>query len=107
MSAHNYRVTLEYLGGKHAESDLHAPVQFEVGNHDDLFNIIDRVQSAQLTDTDTAAALALGMKLFGEVMLKHRKDPLFEKLQPAYREFIGAFKERITAGQENQTPPLA
>ncbi len=107
MSAHNYRVTLEYLGGKHANSDLHAPVQFEVGNHDDLFNIIHRVQTAQLTDADTAAALALGMKLFGEVMLKHRKDPLFEKLQPAYREFIGAFKERITAGNEGPAQALA
>ncbi|WP_353155891.1 DUF3861 domain-containing protein [Herminiimonas fonticola] len=107
MSAHNYRVTLEYLGGKHAASDLHKPVQFEAGNHDDLFNIIQRVQTAQLTDADTAAALTLGMKLFGEVMLKHRKDPLFEKLQPAYREFIGAFKERITAGQEGQAQALA
>lgn len=106
MSAHNYRVTLEYLGGKHAQSDLHTPVQFEVGNHDDLFQIIQRVQSAQLTDADTAAALALGMKLFGEVMLKHRKDPLFEKLQPAYREFIGAFKERITVGHQAQIQPL-
>lgn len=103
MSAHNYRVTLEYLGGK---SDLHEPVQFEVGNHDDLFNIIQRVQTANLTDADTAAALALGMKLFGEVMLKHRKDPLFEKLQPAYREFIVAFKERIPAGHETQIQPL-
>ena len=107
MSAHNYRVTLEYLGGKHAESDLHQAVRFEVGNHDDLFNIIQRVQTAQLTDADTAAALALGMKLFGEVMLKHRKDPLFEKLQPAYREFIDAFKERIAAGQEGQAQALA
>ncbi|MDO9419865.1 MAG: DUF3861 domain-containing protein [Herminiimonas sp.] len=106
MSAHNYRVTLEYLGGKHAGSELHAPVQFEVGNHDDLFNIIERVQGAQLTDADTAAAMALGMKLFGEVMLKHRKDPLFEQLQPAFREFIGAFKERIAAAHEGQSQPL-
>jgi hypothetical protein len=106
MSAHNYRVTLEYLGGKHAQPDLHAPLQFEVGNHDDLFNIIGKVQSAKLTDADSAAALALGMKLFGEVMLKHRKDPLFEKLQPAYREFIGELKQRIAAEPHDQRQPL-
>lgn len=106
MSAHNYRVTLEYLGGKHAGSELHAPLQFAVGNHDDLFNIIERVQASQLADPDTAAALALGMKLFGEVMLAHRKDPLFEQLQPAFREFIGAFKERIAAAHEGEIQSL-
>lgn len=106
MSAHDYRVTLEYLGGKHAASDAHAPLQFEVGNHDDLFNIIEHVKASQLTDADTATALALGMKLFGEVMLKHRKDPLFVPLMPTYLEFIKAFKQRIKAGREGNGQPL-
>src|SRR3546814_11708330 len=106
MSAHNYRVTLEYLGGKHADSNAHAPLQFSAGNHDDLFYIIERVRAAQLTDADTAAALALGMKLFGEVLLTHRKDPLFAELQPAFRHFIGSFKERIKSGNEGQPQPL-
>jgi len=107
MSAHNYRVTLEYLGGKHAGSELHAPLQFEAGNHDDLFDIVARVQASGLTDADEAAALALGLKLFGEVLLKHRKDPLFSELQPVFGEFIGAFKQRIRDTQEGKAAPLA
>jgi hypothetical protein len=107
MSAHQYRVTLEYLGGKHAGPEQHAPLQFDAGNHDDLFDIIGKVQVAQLTDADNAAALALGMKLFGEVMLKHRKDPLFEPLAPAYRAFIAAFKERFKAAHGGNAQPLA
>jgi hypothetical protein len=35
------------------------------------------------------------MKLFSEVMLQHRKDPLFEPIAGAYREFIGQFKARM------------
>lgn len=106
MSAHQYRITLDYLGGKHAGPEAHEPVSFEAGNHDDLFVIIERVRAAGLTDADEATALALGMKLFGEVMLAHRKDPLFAPLQPAFREFIGAFKQRVQSGNEGQPEPL-
>ena len=106
MSAHTYRVTLEYLGGKHAGPELHAPVRFEAGNHDDLFEIIERAQAAKITDEDEAAALALGLKLFGEVLLKHRKDSLFADLQPAFRAFIAAFKQRIRDAHEGNARPL-
>lgn len=104
MSAHQYRITLEYLGGKHAGPELHAPLHFEVGNHDDLFDIIQSVRDAQLYDPDTAAALALGMKLFSEVMLKHRTDPMFAPMQAAYREYIGVFKQRVKEATQQETP---
>lgn len=106
MSAHNYRITLEYLGGKHAGEKLHAPLSFETGNHDDLFPIIERARVAGLTDLDESAALALGLKLFGEVLLKHRKDPLFAALQPAFHEFIGAYKQRVSEAHEGRAQPL-
>lgn len=106
MSAHQYRVTLEYLGGKHAGPETHVPLQFEAGNHDDLFDIVQRVQTSGIANADEAAALALGMKLFGEVMLKHRKDPLFAALQPSFVEFINAFKQRIRDTTEGKAQPL-
>jgi len=107
MSAHNYRITLEYLGGKHADSSKHAPLQFEVGNHDDLFDIIARGQGAGLTDAHEAAALALGLKLFSEVMLKHRKDPLFATLLPAFGEFVDNFKQRVRDAHQGNAVALA
>lgn len=106
MSAHQYRVTLEYLGGKHAGPDAHAPLQFEAGNHDDIFHIVDRLRAANLTDTDQAAALVVGLKLFGEIMLAHRKDPLFAPLQPVFSEFMNAFKARIRDAHEGRAEPL-
>ena len=106
MSAHQYCVTLEYLGGKHAGAEAHTPLRFEAGNHDDLFDIVERVRGANLTDADQAAALALGLKLFGEVMLAHRKDPLFAPLQPAFSEFMAAFKQRIRDAHEGKAEAL-
>jgi hypothetical protein len=102
MSAHQYRITLEYMGGKHHGSELHAPLHFEVGNHDDLFNIVKNVQEAQLFDADTSAALVLGMKLFSEVMLKHRKDPIFSPMADAYKDYIGIFKQKIKEAHQEK-----
>jgi hypothetical protein len=103
MSAHQYRVTLEYLGGKHAGPELHKPLSFEAGNHDDLFEIIHNVQRARLFDEDTSAALALGMKLFSEVVLEHRKDPLFQQIFEDYRQYIVQFKARIKEALEQES----
>lgn len=95
MSAHQYRITVEYLGGKHAGPDLHQPKVFETGNHDDIFKIMEAVEAARLFDRETSAALVLGMKLFSEVMLKHKNDPLFVEMLAAYRDYIGPFKQRL------------
>lgn len=95
MSAHQYQITVEDLGGRHAGAKLHHPVVFEADNHDDIIEIIESVQASQMFDRRTSASLVLGMKLFSEVMLKHRKDPLFEPILVAYREYVGQFKLRI------------
>ena len=98
MSAHEYRITVEYLGGKHAGPERHPPLVFETGNHDDIFNIVEAAQAARLFDPDTSAALILGMKLFSEVMLKHKNDPLFVPMLAAYRDYIAPFKQRLRDG---------
>lgn len=94
MSAHQYRITLEYAGGKKA-ADPPGPLSFEAGNHDDIFEIIERVRGSRLFEDDEAAALALGMKLFSEVMLAHRDEPLFAPIAAAYRDYITQFKTRM------------
>lgn len=101
MSAHNFRITLEYIGGK-KEAHPPAPLSFEAGNHDDIFEIIARVRGAGRFEHDEAAALALGMKLFSEVMLKHRDDPLFAPIGAAYRDYMTQFKEQMRAATANK-----
>lgn len=40
------------------------------------------------------------MKLFSEVMLAHRDDPLFAPIAAAYREYISAFKAQMRVANE-------
>ncbi len=100
---HRYRVTLEHLGTPKEGAALHPPLSFEASNHDDLFPIIERSRAKAVFDPDTAAALALGMKLFSEVMLKHRHHPLFADLRGPMRAFIGQYKALpIASGQPSE-----
>jgi hypothetical protein len=100
MKEHRYRITLEHLATASEGQEQHAPLVFEAGNHDDIFAIVGKVRGNGQFDADASAQLALGLKLFSEVMLKNRKHPLFEEIQPALREFIGKLKSqgRPTAG---------
>lgn len=94
MRQHRYRVTLEHLAdSRGAPSTYPAPVVFEVGNHDDLFPIIERMRQRSDLDPSSATALAVGLKLFGEVMLENRGNPLFADLAPHFREFIKRLKK--------------
>lgn len=94
MREHRYRITLEHLATPKQGEPAHAAINFETGNHDDLFAIVDKVRGRGQFDADTAASLALGLKLFTEVMLKNRSDPLFADIQQPMRDFIQKLKAR-------------
>jgi len=98
MREHRYRITMEHLATASESQAQHAPLQFETGNHDDIFHIVDRLASKNQFDADTSASLAVGLKLFAEVMLKNRKHPLFEDIQLPLRDFIGKLKALPATG---------
>ncbi len=43
-----------------------------MGNHDDIFEIVERLKKAEFFDDETTKAFAVGLKLFLEVMITHR-----------------------------------
>lgn len=90
---HRYRVTVEHLHTPKPEAALHAPLQFEAVNHDEILGIVDRLRESGRFDAATTASLTIGLKLFGEAALKHREDPLFAPLLGPLREFIQALKK--------------
>jgi len=94
MKGHLYRITVEHLEDNKGNPVQKEPLSFEVKNHDDLHAIVARVQQKGLFDADESVALAIGLKLFREVMLHHRGHELFEKLDPHMSEFIKDFKQR-------------
>lgn len=87
-----YPITVEAVAplAKDAETSR---LQFAVTNHDDLFKIVEAVQSRNFLDSDKAAALALGLKLFSKVALEMRREPLFEPLMEPLKRFTRELKE--------------
>jgi len=93
MKQHRYRITLEHLTNAKGEAIQDGPpLSFEVGNHDDLFRIIELMRGRPEFDEATATAFALGLKLFGEVMLEHPDAPLFEEMRPQFLAFMKRLK---------------
>lgn len=88
----HYKVTLEHIYSP-ANEDLHRRVEVVFDNHDNLFNIIDVLQQKDLFgDMGQSTEFAIGLKMFGEVILRNRQNPLFEEMAPAFKEFMAKLK---------------
>lgn len=94
---HRYRITVEHLATPREGDPRQPALVFEAGNHDDILRIAGRMREKTGFGRDEAAALAIGMKLFTEVMIAHRDDPLFAALRPHMREFVAGIKARNRA----------
>lgn len=94
MKQHRYRVTVEHLADQHGAPVERQPLQFETGNHDDIFSIVERMQLRSDFDEAETTALAVGLKLFSEVMLQNREHPLFQELSPHFRDFMKKLKKK-------------
>lgn len=93
---HNrYKVTLEHL---HSPKDLalNEAIAFEFENHDEIFWIIERINHKNPFEKQSQATeFALGLKLFSEVMIKNRENPLFEELLPVFGDFMKKLKASV------------
>lgn len=90
---HRYQVTVQPLGEDGAESEA-PPLTFIVSNHDELLDIVSKTRAKGVVPDDEAAEFAIGLKLFSEVMMRHRKTELFEPLWPYFAEFMKRLKGR-------------
>lgn len=89
-----YRLKLELLStAKQEDNANYPPVELEFENHDNIFSIIERLQAKELFQSkNQAAEFAIGLKMFSEVMLKNRDNPLFSEFSPAFGEFMKKLK---------------
>ena len=93
MKGHQYRLTLEHLADNKGRPVDRQPLSFNVTNHDDLYDIVERVQAKGLFEPEEAKAFAIGLKLFREVMLHNRGKEVFRELDPHFSAFMKAFKQ--------------
>ena len=90
---HLYRITVEYLKDVKGGTVDKEPLTFETTNHDEILQIVERIRRKGLFDETEAAAFAVGLKLFSEVMLNNKDSDLFKPLRPAFREFMQGLKK--------------
>lgn len=91
---YTYRLNLRALEDK-SGAEREAKLQFDFENHDDIFDIVERIKSKSVFEEEQIATeFAVGLKLFTEVLLKNRKHPLFEELGPQMAAFMKKLKSQ-------------
>ncbi|MEH6656082.1 DUF3861 domain-containing protein [Leeuwenhoekiella marinoflava] len=89
-----YKLTLEQVAVLKEEKKVDQKLELEVVNHDELFEIVEKVKSKELfNSSEESTEFAIGLKLFTEVMLRNKNHPLFEELQPHIFEFMTKLKK--------------
>jgi hypothetical protein len=99
MNSYRYKITVEALTGAKGEPVEGQTLSFEAANHDDILGIVERMRARLPFDSDTVASLGIGLKLFSEVALVQRNDPMFAMIRPALGEFVRGLKQRSAEEQ--------
>lgn len=90
--AYSYRVTVTPTGVPREGMSPRPPLSFDATCHDDIIVIVERARAGTGLAPDAAAAMAVGLKLLGEVMLHEPDNALFDPLRGGMRDFIGSLK---------------
>ena len=91
--SNKYHLTLELKQYATGETEPAKSLEIDFSNHDEVFAIIESVREKDpFKDQEQATEFALGLKLFSEVMIKNRNNPLFEELKDAFPLFMKRLK---------------
>ena len=97
MKEHRYGVTVTYLETADGEKPEVEPISFEVLNHDDIFRIIGLMNESKILPPEDAKAFVVGLKLFTDVAMKHRDEPLFAAMKPYIGDIMKTLKRELKA----------
>lgn len=92
MPGHQYRVRVEEVDADGQILSEPKAFEFSAAIHDDLQQILGRLQGRFALNADETACMVLGLKLLGEVVMKQRKTEPFKALHPHIGSFIQALK---------------
>lgn len=93
--AYQYKLNLRCLEDNRGQTMNLDSLELAFSSHDNIFAIIEMQKAKQLfADEQELIRFALGLKLFGEVMIKHREDALFKELTPVFVEFMKKVKSQ-------------
>lgn len=91
--ANKYNLKLKSVQYANGETEPVQGLEIEFDNHDEIFNIIERIKDKNIFENpEEATQFALGLKLFSEIKIKHRKNPLFDELNEVFPVFMKKLK---------------
>jgi hypothetical protein len=85
--SHQYKFTVESLNNPNEST-----IEFETQTREDLFKIVEMMKQKSGLDEADSTALAVGLKLFGEVMMLNRDKELFRQIKPHFADFMKTLK---------------
>ena len=94
MKGHLYKFSIEHKEDSKGNSVEGDTLEFEARNHDDIFKIVELMKDKMDLEEVDATAFAIGIKLFGEVMLKNSKNELFKEFKPDFTKFMKELKKK-------------
>jgi hypothetical protein len=92
MGGHLYKFTIEYLEDSKGNTVESNPLIFETRSHEDIFRIVEMMKAKMDLNENDATSFAVGLKLFGEVMLKNRENEVFKQFKPHFTNFMKELK---------------
>ncbi|CAA9196584.1 DUF3861 domain-containing protein [Flavobacterium collinsii] len=91
--SNKYYLTLSLKEYANGETEPARELGIEFDNHDEIFGIIEKIKEKNLFENPyEATQFALGLKLFSEIKLKHRNNPLFDELNEVFPVFMKKLK---------------
>lgn len=100
MKQHEYEISVKHIkDAKGNPSEYTDALQFTAYNHDDIFKVLGFIQNSKMLDEESAKAFAVGLKLFGEVMLENKDLPLFKDFMPQFVQFMKTLKQTAKSQQ--------
>lgn len=101
-AGYTYVVSLNLLHGRDGLPPREAAgLSFQHVNHDDVLAIVERVRGSSGLGPDAAAAVAVGLKLLSEVMIREKDNSLFDPLRGPVRAFILKLKNLSPSGAKD------
>lgn len=88
--SHQFEISVKKIPASQEEQP--EPLTFFVTNHDDILRVVNAVKAAGKIPAEESDEFAVGLKLFGEVVLRHRKDELFADFYPHFLNFMKRLK---------------
>lgn len=94
MVGNQYHILLTEIEKKDG-SKSGKQIDFSFENHDDIFRLLEGVQDkAWFDDPKANTEFVMGLKLFGEVMIKNHKNPIFNEILPAFKQMMKKLKAK-------------